>query len=386
MANRRDRERRRSAARSRAERRTSGHEGTVLRVPSEIDGFFAMKEGVKTIDILPYTVGKGNPFADEGMEYFERTFFIYRRIGPDEKSYVCPSKTFGERDYIQEWKQEKSSDPKYTADELKALNPKERQLFLVRDHAEPDKILLWEVSYRLFGELLDSRVKNASEKSGWEFFYDPDESGFSLRLTITEKDAGGFSFTEVTAIDFEPRDEPLPAKFSNHGICLDKLLVKKSYDELRRIFLGLPAEDDDSVENDEADAPQPKKDRPKKDRPKKVEAEEKPEPKKERRKLPTADDFDLAVGDDVKYDGSIWSIMKISGDGTSLILTDEDDNIEKAISPSDVKKLGKKKEKKEDLDDLPFDDEDDASPSDDEPAAPSSDDDFDDDDWDKDFD
>ena len=108
-------------------------------------------------------------------------------------------------------------------------------------------------------------------------------------------------------------------------------------------------------------------------------------------KLIKAADAGLAKGDDVIYEGDPHTIFKVSPDGTSLTLVDEDDELVRAGKVADVEKAeeenptssesdagpskGKpstKSGKQDDLKDDPSDD--------DEPAQ--EDDDDDDDDWD----
>lgn len=340
MAGREDRRGRVSAARRRAEQHTSGFETTVLRVPEGV-GFYELKPGTHLVNVIPYTVKKGkdtpggNPFAEAGELYYERTFWSYKKIGTDEKSYVCSSKTFGEPDFIQEYRQKESKNPAADADYLKALAPKERQIWLLQDVKDPDKgIQILEISYHLFGKLLDSRIKNSTEDDGWDLFYFPDEDGLTLRLTVEEVSGGGYTYTEVTAIDFVKRKEPIPEKIIKHTIDLDELPVKTPYEKLKDIFLGVH----DGKQKDE---PSDKSDDKSKDEPKKE------EPKKEST-LPTAEKAGLKVKDDVRYRGKTCTIIKISPDGTSLTLMDNDDaEVFKAIGVAEVELIGKEAKKEE---------------------------------------
>ena len=52
--------------------------------------FWDPKEGVSEIDIVGFTAGKGNPYAKEGEYHYERTFYVYNKVGPDEKKYIGP--------------------------------------------------------------------------------------------------------------------------------------------------------------------------------------------------------------------------------------------------------------------------------------------------------
>lgn len=345
----RNRERRQSAARKRAETHSTGFETTLLRIPEGLT-FFEAKAGIKTIDIVPYTTGKGNPFSEPGEIYFERTFWCWRYLGAEEKTYACLHKTFGKRDPVQEWKNEEAKNPNADQKFLKDLVPKERQLFLVWDGVDPKKLQLWEVSHHLFGKLLDSRIKNSDERMGWDQFYFADEDGMSLRLTFEEKSGGGYTWLDVTAIDFIRRDAPLPQAVQDHGICLDDLIVETPYNELRRAFLGI--EDDE----DSAGAqPARKSDKPEEKKTESRQEEKKTETRTETRqeekkaeepKSKTASELGLKVQDEVIYQKTIHTIAKISPDGLSLTLMDNNDELVKNVAPSSVKLAESASEKK----------------------------------------
>jgi len=341
-----------------------------------------MKPGVHSIDIVPFTAKNGNPFADDGELYYERTYWTYRRVGPDEKDYVCSSKTFGESDYIQEYRQKESRNPNADPDYLKSLEPKERQLFFVYERSHPEKGLqLLEMSYHTFGKLLDSRIKNSPEERGWDLFYFPDDEGFTLEITVSESSGGMYKFNEVTAIDFIARRNPLPEDIVNHGHCLDDFLVKTPYEKLRLAFMGISedskeAEDEKQPERESRDTAsfkQEKEDQEdvylkgkraalsNKGRDSnpydsdtesykswklgwlegKEESLEKKETKKEA--LPT-----MKVKEDQKvlYKGEVHTVLRILEGGSAVNLLTKDDDIEKNVPVSELSEYVEKKEEK----------------------------------------
>lgn len=346
----RNRERRQSAARKRAETHSTGFETTLLRIPEGLS-FFEPKAGIKTIDIVPYITGKGNPFSEPGEIYFERTFWCWRYLGAEEKTYACLHKTFGKRDPVQEWKNEEAKNPNADQKFLKDLVPKERQLFLIWDGVDPKKLQLWEVSHHLFGKLLDSRIKNSDERMGWDQFYFGDEEGMSLRLTFEEKSGGGYTWLDVTAIDFLRRDAPLPQAVQDHGICLDELIVETPYNDLRRAFLGIEDDEDASgaqpARKGDKPADEKKNESRQEERKTETRTETRQEEKKtEEPKSKTASELGLKVQDEVFYQKVIHTIAKISLDGLSLTLMDSNDEIVKNVPPSSVKLLESAPEKK----------------------------------------
>ena len=351
MANQKQNKERRSpsVARRRAEAQKHGFDSTTLNLPEGLR-LFDWKEGVMEISIIPYIAGKGNKFASPGEEYFERTYWVYRNIGVEDNWYCAPSKTFGKKDPIKEWVAKEAAKPDADEAFLKKLRPSERCLMLVFDHNEPDKglQLMDKASFHFF-ELLLARIEKSDERMGWDRFWYPDEEGKMLRVETAEEKPYGI---KATAIDFMQRDSPLPDEIINHDICLDDMPIEFEYDKLRAIFLQI----DDGDDGEDA---QPAKPKPKAKKKEEVvdeddaapfeEEEEKPAPKakakpkkeepaskKSKPKEKTAEDVGLSKGDTVTYDGKSCTIVKISPDGTSLTLMDEDDDLIKAIGVDEV--------------------------------------------------
>lgn len=349
----RDRQERVSAARRRAEEHQSGYSTTVLHMPEGLS-FYDWKVGIHEFDVVPWIVKRGkrepggNPFADTGELYFERTFWQYRSVGPEEKAYVCPSKTFGKPDYIQEYRQKQARDPNADPDALKALDPKERQIFLLHNRLDSKGGLeLLEQSYHLFGKLLDSRVKNSREGDGWDFFYYPDETGFTLRVTVEESSSGKYKFNEATAIDFLPRRKGLPDAIVNHGYNPDSMLVDTPYDRLKAIFMGVPEEGGDRGGDRPADRREERRDttntRVSDDDGRRTtepaRREEPPFQDKPKNPAKNAEDYGLAKDDLVDFEGGTFRILRIEKDGYFVtLLNDDTDEVRKGVSVADVRK------------------------------------------------
>ena len=75
-------------AQRRADTHATGFTASFLALPETAKLWAPKEAGVTRIEILPYRVGKGNPYADPGKLHFERTFFKHARIG------AKPHKTF----------------------------------------------------------------------------------------------------------------------------------------------------------------------------------------------------------------------------------------------------------------------------------------------------
>jgi hypothetical protein len=232
-----------------------------LAIPEGMGLFNPRKEGVYELDILPYVIGerqlkfnKDTNWHEPGTAHYERTYFAHVGVGPNNDMIVCPNKTFNKRCPICDYRNQIGKDPK-NGDAAKALKPKERQLFLIRDRLDRNKgIQLWEISYFLFGINLDRKIHNApaEKKARYRQFFRPVDGAY-LRLVATEKTAGGGRpFLEFTIDDMMRRKEDLTDELAHHGICLDDIPVELSYKELSALFFQ-EDEDEEKTEADETE-------------------------------------------------------------------------------------------------------------------------------------
>ena len=347
-----DRERKRTSARHRAETHKSGFVSTSLNLPKGVNLFAPKKAGAYRIEILDYEVpkGAGNPFCEDGERHYERTFWVHRGVGPDNSSYVCPKKTAKKKCPICEIRTKMTTDPDANEDLIKEMAPKERQIFNVFDHAEPDRgVQVWDISFFLFGEQLDAEVKNADEEDDYEYFADR-EDGMTLKIGMKEKSFAGNTFRQVESINFKARRESLDPELFDAANVLDDLLIIESYDKLKAIFLQTEDEDEDEDQKDQSErSSKKKKGKPEMDEDDiPVEDEDDDDDDDKQEVLPVAADFGLSKGDTVVHeDHGVCTIAKISGDGTSLTLMYEDEEMHQSIVPGEVKKKKSKKAKKE---------------------------------------
>lgn len=349
MAKRTKKNRKRVSAKRRLQEHKTGGGSNYLKRLDDL-AFFQPKAQRYRLDFMCFTAGEGNPHADPGDPYYERTFYVHQNIGPNREWHLCLAKTLKQTCPICEERARMATDPDADEAEVKALAPKERQLWLVRDLAT-NETLLWEISYYLFGAMLDKKLRNADEDDDYEYFADPEE-GCTVRVSFEQSDKG--KWLECSDIELRPRKTNYDLDIVEEMPCLDELLVPTPYDKLKKAFLQI--EDEDSDDDDDDEDEQPKKRRKK-------------SPKKSN--TPTAEDIGLVEGMEVTYDGELCEIVFISKDGTSLTLEDATGDEYKAIGcdevelveekPKKKKKTTKKKptlEPEEDDDDVPFDDDD----------------------------
>ncbi len=332
MVRRQKSERRRASAKRRVDTHTTGGGSKYIDMPEGF-GFFQAKAGKYRLDFMSYEVTKGkgqdggNPYFEKGELAFERTFFIHRDIGPNKDWHLCAAKTFNEPCPVCEYRAKLARDPNVDEEVMKELAPKERQLWIVKDLSE-DELFVWEFSHHLFGKQLDAKIRSGDEEDEYEFFADPVD-GLTVRVNFEQSDRG--KWIEATDIEFRTRREKYTEDVADEMPDLDAMLVKTDYDKLKKLFLQTDDADegDDDVDDDtDEEETKPKK----RGRPKKS--------------VPTADECGLEEGDQVEYEGILCEIVRISKDGTSLTLEDDDGETYKAIGADDVVKPAPKKKRK----------------------------------------
>lgn len=233
-----------AAAKKRAETHKSGFDNTAFEMPDDKKLFALKSDKAVRLDIIPYEVGEGNPWADKGQLHYERTYWVHRGIGVDGTSYVCLAKTCGDPCPICEHRAKLTKDADADEDLIKDLAPKERQLFNIVNTKDKNKgVQIWELSFHLFGKRLDKEIQNSDEDDGYEKFAELD-GGFTLKCGIDEKSFGGRSFYEVSSINFKPREDDYDEDILDQTTCLDDMLIIKPYDELKEIFLQTTDDDD----------------------------------------------------------------------------------------------------------------------------------------------
>lgn len=253
-------ERKYTSARDRAEKQSSGFSASYLKVPDDVQ-IFKPKAGPHLLDILPFVAGTGNPWADEGNIHWERTYYAHRGIGANGDTYICPRMTAKEPCPVCEHRLKvmKEGDED-NEDLIRDLAPKQRQLFKVRNLKDPDKgTQLWDISYFLFGKVMDARLRNSDEEDEWDKFFFL-EDGLTLKIGFAEKSFGGSTFYEVETIDFKPRktdyDDDILDEF-----CLDDILLVPTYKTLKEVFMEAKSGPKDKDDDDDEDDPPVKKKR-----------------------------------------------------------------------------------------------------------------------------
>jgi len=231
--------RKRSKAAENAKRRAAEHKraggSSVLRMPSNME-MFEVKKGKYLVDILNYKVGKGNPWADKGDMHYERTYYVHKGIGVQNKWYVCPRMTADQRCPICEYRaklMKGKSDSEETKDLIRSLKAQERQLFNVIDVTKGanTKVLLWDVPFNNFGAQLDGEIGDCDDDEDYGEFGDA-KNGFTLRLGVDDETFGSNTYQKVNRISFKNRKKAYDDKILEELMCLDDILIIPSYDDI----------------------------------------------------------------------------------------------------------------------------------------------------------
>lgn len=238
------------------EKDTSGFTASFLKVPQGVNTY-KIKVGKALLDIIPYVVGAGNPNADEGMLWWERTFWVHRGIGPNQVMVICPAKTREKPCPICEARQRLlrngDEESRSEADDLK---PKEQALVQIRDRNDKDKgIQLFPLSFHRF---LDKVHEMANAEEAFQNFWHP-KGGKALKVVWGEDSTGdkGGKYTRAKTVLFTERQD-LPDAVIDKGYCLDSLLLVYKYEKLEELFNQgaheeVPPAEEEAVEGEETE-------------------------------------------------------------------------------------------------------------------------------------
>jgi hypothetical protein len=313
----------RDRARERAEKRNSESGGsTVLKLPQGTK-YFKPKKGSMAIDVVPYIVtNKKHPEGiPAGEEWFRREYIVHRGIGVDENDFAC-LKNFGKKCPACEEHASMLKDRNADEDAAAALKGKKRELWLVRDaNVSDSEVMIWDMSYHLFGKLLDEELAEGDEE--WGGFAEL-EGGMTLEVRFKEKKFGSATYYEASRIDFESRDDIDldPADL----LALDDLLIEKTYDELAAILYGTELDEEPEEEEEEKPPKKSSSKKPKDEEPEEEEPEaEEPEEEEEEPEEDDGDDLDELSRNELK------KLIKKEELEVKVVKSMEDDDIREAI-------------------------------------------------------
>ena len=233
--------------------------GFSVNLPEDVKRF-TPKKGTYKLDVIPYTVSaKRHPDGvAAGEQWCRRPFLIHYGIGVDNKPQICP-RTIGKPCPICEYYEREKKRPGADEEAIKEIRAKARELYNVIDlDNEDDGVQVFEMSYHLFGKLLEGEINEADddEIAGFAEL----KGGKTLKVRFSEATMGKNKFLEATRIDFLDRDD-YKKSILDDVVDLDSVFNVLPYEELEAVFLedegvGMVTGDDDDEEDE---APKSKK-------------------------------------------------------------------------------------------------------------------------------
>ncbi len=221
------------------DKESAGFTQSFLKTPAGM-AIYKPKVGKAILDVVPYVVGGLNPNADEGLLYWEVTFWVHKGIGPNQATFVCPARTLEQPCPVCEEKARimKSNPNDEEFEAAKQLSPKEWQLIQIRDRNNKEKgIQLLPLSFHRFGDKIKDAIDAGSEADQWEHFWHPTAGGKILNVNWAEDSAGGgHKYVRAKTVIFTDRPQNLPDWLIDKGACLDELLIILDYEKLSALY------------------------------------------------------------------------------------------------------------------------------------------------------
>lgn len=224
--------------------------------------FFKMAEPgtYHDLNILPWKIGtKNHPEvvagnAQVGDWDYVLDLMVHTRIGPGQGDYICPKKNFGKPCPICEraddlWKNDD------TKDEARKLFARRKCTYLVQEldenfHAKSETPLIFDVSHMVFSKELQSRATSCLRGKGVVNFADPGDEGKVVSFSVNEATMGnGKKFKEAGNFEFNERVEEISDEILEKCPSLDKMMVVKSYDQLKAALYGDPEDAENDYDN-----------------------------------------------------------------------------------------------------------------------------------------
>ena len=218
-----------------------GSGSSLIQLPPNIEELKLEHDELVRINFLPYRVGEGNPVADAGQMYFERTY--YAHIWKTGR-VLCRKRTFNKKCPICEFCEEQRDQPRKKGERLPW--PSQRTIYLVECPPGSGEAFVFNISNHCFGKALATRRKRPGMTKKYEQFFSPTRRGLVAEFVPEEGKVGTTKFTTVPSVDFTTRErEDMPARsLQKLDICLDDLLECPSYEDAKNAFFQSEEEDE----------------------------------------------------------------------------------------------------------------------------------------------
>jgi hypothetical protein len=188
------------------------------------------------LDIIPYTVGANpsDPKARKGDFAYVAAYYVHKKVGVNEDSVVCLSKTFGLPCPICEDRKKLSDEYGFEHEEVGKLKASRQCVYnvWVYDNAEEEKkgVQVWIVAHWFFEkELMDIAKKRGG---GYVAFADPDE-GKQIQFYRKGKEHVTFSGFQFIDRNYRIEDEVLESTY-----CIEDIVHIPTYEEVSAMHYG----------------------------------------------------------------------------------------------------------------------------------------------------
>lgn len=210
-------------------------------------GMWKCSEDEHFINIIPYFAGKNNPTKKEGKLAHNLDFYVHRKVGLNEDTYICLQKTYGKKCPICEEQAMLRKQDDYDEAYVKSLNSTRRVIYNIEcldsEKEQRKGVQLFEVSHWLFEKELAELAKKP--RGGGTIEYPDPDTG---KVVCFRKKGSGPTSTEYKAFQFVERTEPVSDEVLNAALTLDQIVHIPSYDEVRKAFFGIDADEEENEE------------------------------------------------------------------------------------------------------------------------------------------
>jgi hypothetical protein len=204
--------------------------------------------GRASLDFLAYEVGGGNPQAEKGKLFWKRNYSVHRLQVPPFGNVLCVADAFGEPCAACAWRNAVWNGPRLGKGHpiwqvYKDLDASKRAVSHLIHLEEADAgVQLFDNSAWTFYRPLTDYIELHGEDSPLRWHYrltsgrQPGQTGYTVRTQFVD----GENWKEVKGFVFTPRAD-YQREILQHTVCLDDLLVRPNYDEVRDLVEAMAA-------------------------------------------------------------------------------------------------------------------------------------------------
>jgi hypothetical protein len=217
-------------------RDSSGKWITIFREVSPQLPFWPCPDGAHVVDFIPYRVGSNHPRLPKGDFTYVLDVYVHKNVGVEEGTYLCMAKTYGEPCPVCEFIKEAKRGTSYDEQLLKDIKVTRRAIYnlveITSDQTEAKGIQIWDVAHYYIEAELTVLAQDPRDATGSIPFADPDVGKSFSFVKATPKG----SPPSYKGLKFLDRKSPLADNLLLNSFCLDDLLIKPKFNDLREIL------------------------------------------------------------------------------------------------------------------------------------------------------